>query len=240
MTNKLNNLKSLDSHLFACVRWGRWWWPRYETFGSLRLEYESELKGGKVDALIWNQSYESCSTTQSSGNKTILASQTHFQNMDNQSWKPLSTINSKFPVAVPVGKGVIRCQFAESWNMLEGFVLLTLDVYIRWTSQTALSVTSRTEFWRQLNSRFHKFHLRFLAIFDFSFSTNSSLVGPCSFRISLSPSAAMLRPVFNFPRFAQAQLRKTGQITSLSTSQSAVFALCRRHFICTIFSKPEL
>ena len=29
-----------------------------------------------------------------------------------------------------------------------------------------------------------------------------------------------------FSRFAQAQLRKTGQITSLSTSQSAVFALC--------------
>ena len=90
-------------------------------FGSLRLECESELKGGKVDALIWNQSCESCSTTRSSWNKTILASQTHFQNMDNQSWKPLSTINSKFPVAVPVGKGVIRCQFAESWNMLEGF-----------------------------------------------------------------------------------------------------------------------
>ena len=118
-----NNLKSLDSHLFACVRWGRWWWPRYVTFGSLRLECESELKGGKVDALIWNQSCESCSTTRSSWNKTILASQTHFQNIDNESWKPLSTINSKFPVAVHVGKGLIWCQFAESWNMLEGFVI---------------------------------------------------------------------------------------------------------------------
>ena len=32
--------------------------------------------------------------------------------------------------------------------------------------------------------------------------------------------------IFNFLGFAQAQLRKTGQITSLSTSQSAVFALC--------------
>ena len=36
------------SHLFACVRPGRWWWPRYETFGSLQLECESELKGGEV------------------------------------------------------------------------------------------------------------------------------------------------------------------------------------------------
>ena len=43
-----NNLKSLDSHLFACVRRGRWWWPRYETFGSLRLYCESEFKGSKV------------------------------------------------------------------------------------------------------------------------------------------------------------------------------------------------
>ena len=33
--------------------------------------------------------------------------------------------------------------------------------------------------------------------------------------------------IFNFLGFAQAQLRKKGQITSLSTSQSAVFALCR-------------
>ena len=33
--------------------------------------------------------------------------------------------------------------------------------------------------------------------------------------------------IFNFLRFAQAQLRKTGQITSISTSQSEVFALCR-------------
>ena len=80
-------------------------------------------KEAKWDALIWNQSYESCSTTRSSWNKTILASQTQFQNMDNQRWKPLDTIHSKFPVAVPVGKGVIRCQFAESWNMLERFAI---------------------------------------------------------------------------------------------------------------------
>ena len=133
---------------------------------TTRMWIRIKKRQAKWDALIWNQSYESCSTARSSWNKTILASQTHFQNMDNQSWKPLSTINSKFPVAVPVGKGVIRCQFAESWNMLEGFVILTLDVYIRWTSQTALSVTSRTEFWRQLNSRLHKFHSRFLAKFD--------------------------------------------------------------------------
>ena len=77
----------------------------------------------KWDAFIWNQSCESCSTTRSSWNKTILASQTHFQNVDNQSWKPLGTTNSKFPVAVAVGKGVIRCQFAESLNLLEGFVM---------------------------------------------------------------------------------------------------------------------
>ena len=44
----------------------------------------------------------------------------------------------------------------------------------------------------------------------------------------------MLRSIFNFPRFAQAQLRKTGQITSLSTSQSAVFALCRSRSSKTI------
>ena len=46
------------------------------------------------------------------------------------------------------------------------------NINIRWTSQTALSVTSCTEFWRQLNSRFHKFHLRFLAIFDYFFCRN--------------------------------------------------------------------
>ena len=45
---KYDNLKSLNSHLFACVRRGQWLWPRYETFGSLRLECESEFKGGKV------------------------------------------------------------------------------------------------------------------------------------------------------------------------------------------------
>ena len=89
---------------------------------TTRMWIRIEKRQAKWDALIWNQSYESCSTSRSSWNKTILASQTHFQNMDNQSWKPLGTINSKFPVAVAVGKGVIRCQFAESWNLLEGFV----------------------------------------------------------------------------------------------------------------------
>ena len=95
-----------------------------------------------------------------------------------------------------------------------------------------LSVTSLTEFWRQLNSSFHKFHLRFVAKFDLFFFYEQQSWRSLYVSISLSRSAAVLRSsifitIFNFLRFAQAQLRKTGQITSLSTSQSAVFALCR-------------
>ena len=50
-------------------------------------------------------------------------------------------------------------------------------------------------------------------------------------RMMMKAVAATLRSIllsiFNFLGFAQTQLRETGQITSLTTSQSAVFALCR-------------
>ena len=44
----------------------------------------------------------------------------------------------------------------------------------------------------------------------------------------------MFLSILNFLGFAHAQLRKTGQTTSLSTSQSAVFALCLTRLIFTL------
>ena len=64
------------------------------------------------------------------------------------------------------------------------------------------------------------------AIFDYFFFYEQQSCRSLYFIISLSHSAAMLRSIFNFLGSAQAQLRKTGQITSLPTSQSAVFAFC--------------
>ena len=123
--SQTNNFKSLDfSPVCLCTTrtmmmtsiWNFWisttrMWIRIKRrqSGTLKFEIKAMKAVRPHEVHSWN--------------KTILASQTHFQNMDNQSWKPLGIINSKFPVAVPVSKGVIRCQFAESWNMLEGFVI---------------------------------------------------------------------------------------------------------------------
>ena len=69
----------------------------------------------------------------------------------------------------------------------------------------------------------------FLLNLILSFSTNSSLVGPCSLASFSHAQPPCFDRSFNFFGFAQALLRKTGQITSLSTNQSAVFALCHHN-----------
>ena len=77
-------------------------------FGSIRLYYESEFKESKVGRLklkskLWKVFDHTKFMKQDDSGQPNAFSKI---NMDNQSWKPLGVINDKFPVAVPVGKGV--------------------------------------------------------------------------------------------------------------------------------------